>query len=66
MSPLFLSIAKVLVTEIGNQSNYSSSYLEVIKILSISTAWVGGLVLWIRSNDKHKAQIQQLVSKTTN
>lgn len=56
MSPLFLSIANVLVTEIGNQSQYSGSLIEVAKILLISSAWIGGLLLWIRSNEKSKAQ----------
>lgn len=56
MSPLFLSIANVLVTEIGNQSQYSGSLIEIAKILGISSAWIGGLLLWIRSNERSKAQ----------
>lgn len=62
MSPLFLSIANVLVAELGNQSNYSSSFIEVAKILAISSAWIGGLLLWIRSNDKHKTQSQRIAT----
>lgn len=56
MSPLFLSIANVLVTEMGNQAQYSGSLIEITKILAISSAWIGGLLLWIRSNERNKAQ----------
>lgn len=52
MSPLFLSIANVLVTEMANQTQYSNSLVEVGKILAISSAWIGGLILWMRSKEK--------------
>jgi hypothetical protein len=52
MSPLLLSIANVLVTEMANQAQYSSSLVEVGKILAISSAWIGGLILWMRSKEK--------------
>jgi hypothetical protein len=60
MAPVFLSIANVLVAEMANQTQYSSTLIEVVKILGISSVWIGGLLLWIKSNHNHKMQIQQL------
>ncbi len=57
MVTVFLSIANVLVAEMANQTQYSSTLIEVVKILFISSIWIGGLLIWIKSNHNHKAQI---------
>jgi len=61
MTTLFSSLANVLVAEMTNQAQSSSSLTEIVKIIAISSVWIGGLILWICSIQRNKAQNMVIV-----